>query len=218
MENKQIKKQPKSESKPATIAASDSKSIEKKLTNAEIRERLLGLYTRSDPKRWSNADLERILSQTGEKPSDEATTAVMTLGFENDYVLTNAVSKWYSGLVIELRRKLIKDFDCKTHAEKALVDMALSGYIRVICASQALAGGIDYGSINPVRNQYMSIMSKEIDRAHRHFTTAYQMLMQLKQPPLNVHLKTKTAFVAQAQQFNLDKQENNKEAEIISPK
>lgn len=216
MENKQAKKQPKS--KATTLAASDTKNIEKKLTNAEIRERLLNLHTGTDPKRWNNAALEQILNQTGEKPSDEATTAVMTLGFDNDYVLNYTVSKWYSGLVIELRRKLIKDFDCKTHAEKALVDMAVSGYMRVIRASQSLTGNLDYGSISPVRNQCMAIMSKEIDRAHRHFTTAYQILLQLKQPPLNVQVHANSAFVAQAQQFNMNDLKGKESGEIISSK
>ena len=149
---------------------------------------------------------------------DEATTAALTFGFDNDYVLVLAVSEHYRGLVVELRRKLIKDFDCKTHAEKALVDMAVSGYMRVLRASQAFTRCVEQGSTSNNLNQFMSTMSKEIDRAHRHFTTSYQMLVQLKQPPLNVHLKTKNAYVAQAQQFNMDKPEPKEDEEIINPK
>lgn len=42
-----------------------------------------------------------------------------------------------------------------------------------------------------------------LDRAQRQPTTAYQLLVQLKRPPLKVQVKAKTAFVAQNQQLNV---------------
>lgn len=223
MSKKQTKSKPKSKS--SALAKSNPKSVEKKLTNTEIKERLLQrIFFSFDPDKWDEADAERITSKMVKKDEydydaeNEAGTAAMTFGFDNDYVLAYTVAENYRGLVVELRRKLIKNFDCKTHAEKALVDMAVSGYMRVLRASQAFTGCLSQGSTNNNLNQFMSIMSKEIDRAHRHFTTAYQMLVQLKQPSLNVHLKTKNAFVAQAQQFNVEKPEPGKDKEIINPK
>lgn len=63
---------------------------------------------------------------------------------------------------------------------------------------------------------YYSILSKELDRANRHFLSAYQTLIYLKQPPLKVQVKTTNAFIAQAQQFNANKEEPTYEP-IVTP-
>lgn len=178
------------------------------------------LRTSDDPELWNEKKLKQILEKLrNEDDNDEAAKIMLTFGFENDYVLIGTVSEEYKGLVIELRRKLIKDFDCKSHAEMALVDMAVSGYMRVVRSSQAFTRCLGQGSTTDVLNQFMSIMSKETDRANRHFLTAYQMLMQLKRPQINVNVRTKNAFVAQAQQFNTSETDRPKpEEEIINSK
>jgi hypothetical protein len=51
------------------------------------------------------------------------------------------------------------------------------------------------------------MIGKQLDRANRHLLAAYQVLVQLKRPPLQVNVKTKQAFFAQAQQFNAAKKE-----------
>lgn len=220
MPNKQINKQPKSKS--STLSKSDTQDIKKKLTNKQVRERLLNLSLPGDPDRWSEADAERIIKKTiqqsDDKSDEEVINTIITLGLDNDYALVPTVSKHHYGLIVELRRKLIKDFACENHAEKALVDMAVSGYMRVIRASEAFTRTLEKGSTNNNLNQFMATMSKEIDRAHRHFTVSYQMLVQLKQPAISVHLKANNAFVAQAQQFNMEKSTSDKDEETINPK
>lgn len=109
----------------------------------------------------------------------------------------------YRPMAIELRRQLIKDFDCKTYSEKVLVDAIVSGYILTIGCARAFTLNVHREFMSAVANTHMATMSKEIDRAQRQLTTAMQMLIQLKRPPLNVQIKAKTAFVAQSQQLNV---------------
>jgi hypothetical protein len=128
---------------------------------------------------------------------------VFTLGFENDYTLVETVNEKYRGMAIELRRQLIKDFDCKTYAEKVLVDSVVSGYMRTIQRAKSFNNISHDDYLSGYKNQYMATMSKELDRAQRQLMAAYQMLVNLKRPPLTVQVKAKTAFVAQNQQLNM---------------
>jgi len=59
-------------------------------------------------------------------------------------------------------------------------------------------------------NNFLSIMSKDVDRANRHFITALETLKQFKQPQLKVNVKTKNAFIAEKQQFNNNQNEKIK--------
>jgi len=45
-------------------------------------------------------------------------------------------------------------------------------------------------------------MSKEVDRANRHFLSALQTLKEIKQPELKVNIKTNAAFFGEKQEFN----------------
>jgi len=81
---------------------------------------------------------------------------------------------------------------------------------RVLECSKWLNRCISTGRIDPHMNQHISILSKELDRASRHFTTLLLTLRQLKSPPFQVNVKTKTAFVAQNQQINARMVENGK--------
>jgi hypothetical protein len=51
-------------------------------------------------------------------------------------------------------------------------------------------------------NGYCAVMSKELDRANRHYLSALATLKQLKSPPFQIQVRTQNAFVAQNQQIN----------------
>lgn len=206
--DKKVENKPQLENKPV-----------KKLTNKEVRDKLLWVRAADDPDYWTEEKVDSIYKAVKEGATKETDKVMMALSFDTDHSLIHTVSEKYQSMVIELRRKLIKDFDCKTDAEKALVDMAVSGYMRVVRSTEAFTRCLDLNNANNNLNQFMANMSKETDRANRHFLTAYQMLMQLKQPQINVNVRTKNAFVAQAQQFNTsEKIQPNPGEEIINAK
>lgn len=129
--------------------------------------------------------------------------ATYTLGFENDYTLVETVDEHLRGLAIELRRQLIIDFGCTTYAEKVLVDGVVSGYMRHLKAAKEFNFTINQGRISPNMTEYLKVLNKEMDSANRQLQSAYQLLVNLKRPPVNVQIKTQTAFVAQNQQVNV---------------
>lgn len=175
-------------------------------TPSEIRERIIkSLRVDVDPELLlERAKKKNILGENFDKENNQELMReiVATFSFDNDYSLAEVTPNKYHGLSIELRRKLIKDFDCSTHAEKILVDLIASAYIRVLNTNEKMTTAIGNKQTCKTLNDYLAILSKEIDRSNRHLITAFQTLTQLKRPPISVKVKTQNAFIAQAQQFN----------------
>lgn len=124
----------------------------------------------------------------------------------------------YRGLAKEFSTQVIKEYDCVTSMEKALAEIIVNAYIRVIDNSRRLNNDLgDPSGGHPIsenRTKYLAMLSKQIDRANRQFLNSLIILKQLKMPAIEMSIKAKTAFVAQNQQINVDKTSN----EIIEPK
>jgi len=146
--------------------------------------------------------------------------ALAVYGLDNHSPLSYTIPDAYRPLAIEFSRQLIQDYDCQTAGEKALAETIVSAYARILILSRQLNATIYADSIPLATNQvrFYSMLSKELDRANRHFTTALTTLIQLKSPIPNINIKAKTALVAQVQQFNMDKPESKTDEEIINPK
>ncbi len=139
--------------------------------------------------------------------------AVTLYSLDNFYGLSSAVGEVNTGRSIRFAQELYKEYDCKTASEKTIAQMAAVANERVLTFSKRLNFCISTEQIDPHMNQHMSILSKELDRANRHFTTLLLTLRQLKSPSFQVNVKTNTAFVAQNQQINANSSlaENGKE-------
>ena len=77
-------------------------------------------------------------------------------------------------------------------------------YGRMLSYSIMLSANSQTGS-NPItheRNGLYSAFGKEIERASRQYLATISTLKQLKNPPIEINVKAKTAFVGQNQQFN----------------
>ena len=137
---------------------------------------------------------------------------------ENHYRLAEAVDDQYNTLVIQLAHDLAIEFDCQHPSEKALAGAAAGSYVSILHMSRNLTAALQVDTLSPIRNTYMAILGKELDRAHRHLVTILATLKHLKTPPLEMHIKTQTAFIAQNQQVNADKGSNDKTNENVEPK
>jgi hypothetical protein len=123
-------------------------------------------------------------------------------GLDTHFPLEESVEKKYQPLVVEFSRQLIQEYDCKTSGEKALAEVIVSAYARILIYSRHLNGATAGHSFNKLHLGLYSVLSKELDRANRHFITALTMLKQLKSPSIGLNITAKTAFVSQNQQIN----------------
>jgi hypothetical protein len=127
------------------------------------------------------------------------------LEVETHVALMGSFNAEYRGMAKELSSQIIKEYDCTTHVEKMLVESAVSGFIRHIDNSKRFNNCINANAeevILPVLAQFLAMLGKQMDRSNRQFLSSLAMLKQMKQPQLEVNIKTKNAFVAENQQFN----------------
>ena len=136
---------------------------------------------------------------------------LISLEFETHIGLMESVCERYRGLAKDFTSQLIQEYVCSTSAEKALAEVIANAYIRILDNSQRLNGELECREITPVRNAYIGMLSKQVDRANRQFLNALMTLKQLKAPAIEISVRTQTAFIAQNQQVNVSKQntENN---------
>ena len=138
-----------------------------------------------------------------EKLTEQVSSMLCGLEVETHVVLMGSVDKKYSGMAKELSSQIIDEYQCTTHAEKMLVETIVNAFIQNLENSRRFNGCIKSNEfISSELTQYLAILGKQIDRSHRQFLSSLSMLKQLKQPQMEINIKTNNAFVANNQQIN----------------
>ncbi len=217
----------KTSKKKALIKKDDSL---KALTLQETKDFINKIaYMNDDPKRIMKKLSEDLLPQiragkSSKKVITEATEtahkALIVCGLDTHYPLAETVGKRYRPLVIEFSHQLTKEYDCRMPSEKALVQIIVNAYARILEYSQSLHTCREVDWLSNEKNGFYSMLSKELDRANRQFITALTTLKQIETPSFEVNVKTKAAFVAQNQQLNVNppNKDNPNKNENIEPK
>jgi hypothetical protein len=161
------------------------------------------ISTAYDPKRiLSEAEKELNETPPGTKEYAFATTvykAFTLKEFENGVLLTESLKDEYKTFAIDFSRNIQKEYDCTTPSQKATAESIACAYCRILQSSAMMSRYLAKGSVTDYGLKYLAIMSKELDRAQRHYTTALQTLYMLKQPPLSVTVKANIANIANQQ-------------------
>jgi hypothetical protein len=194
---------------------------EDKIKSGEAKKEVLDMLKHGSSNMHPDSKLENliknivpkvnILNQKLDKEEiDYFSNALFDYGIDNDASVFHFTDEDTRGMIINLRRELIKEYACKTYGEKALVDLAVNAYARNLNYSKRLFNSIKMNQTTALLNGFFAIMSKEIDRANRHFITALETLKRFKQPELKVNVKTTNAFISQNQQINSIKEDQKK--------
>jgi len=161
------------------------------------------IRTRFDPKHVQLEADRELKTITSEKKEFEGTTNIykaFTLKeFENGVLLSEALKEEYKTFAIDLSRNIQKEYNCSTASQKATAELIACSYSRILQTTMMITRYLDKGSVSDSGIRYLAVMSKELDRAQRHYTTALQTLFMLKQPPLSVTIKAETANIANNQ-------------------
>ena len=173
----------------------------------DCAEETLGINAALEKFASKNMGKFKALSEAEKQKMNEEMTALsFRFGIETGHTLSSCVSNTFQGLALQMKRGLETEFECKSYSEKALVDLAVNAYIRVMRYSWKMDGNQEY--IGQKYDGYRNYLSHEIDRAHRHYISAIETLKCMKQPTMNVSIKTNTAFVGEKQQFNTKVESN----------
>lgn len=116
--------------------------------------------------------------------------------------VVETVDKKYRPFLMQTIKDLEKEFSCNSPSDKILIENFASAYIRELMASETLLiVQKQMKSLNGLNSkaQYLSVLSKEVDRANRQRNTALQVLIQKKRAPVKLTVKANTAFIANQQ-------------------
>lgn len=210
-------------------AKPEEKSLKKPFTVDEVRNIIKeDIHLACDPdyvlkdatkkfNAWMDAPTDKEAGVIKKDMMEVHDKALLVLGLETHYPLADMVSQRYRGLAIEVARQLEKEYDCKASSERLLAQTTAGIYIKIIEYSRQLMACTQDISLSNEKNSYYSMISKELDRAHRQLITALTTLRQIKNPPIELNVKAKTAFVAQNQQINAVNNLENRPAEQQNP-
>lgn len=137
-----------------------------------------------------------------EEDLEELNKLTLAFGLETAQPLTESVEIRYRGLVVQIKRELECEYNCKKPSERMLVDVAANSFVRKISIGKRFSECQKVENLSNELTSYLNMLSKEMDCAHRQFISAIETLNFIKQPALKVNIKTNNAFVAQNQQFN----------------
>lgn len=178
------------------------------LTPDEIRKKLGGHYTGYEANYiLKMANLESIESE--KKPDNDDQKSVtqetnyykaMTLfEFDKGILLSNTVPEWFRAFGLDFSKKLQAEYQCEAQGEKSLAEVTSLNFMRTLYIQAKINSYLGIGTISETGVKYLAVLSKELDRAERHYFTSLQALRSLRMPPLEVNIKTQTAIVGQNQ-------------------
>ncbi len=210
------------------IVKNEDNIIKKTFSPQEMRTNVLPHFTTGnepdDILKKLNAKLAEAVDKKGVISPDAETqklftAATMILGLDNHHALIMAVKEDYRSLAIEFANNLNKEYVCNTPSEKALSQVAVNAYLRLLDDARRYNNCSDAGEyISEVRTKHLAMLSKQMDRANRQFISALSSLKQLKNPPMEFTVKAKTAFISQNQQINTDVKSTQPPYETNEPK
>lgn len=180
-----------------------SKTNDKDLISNESAEEYYSkLHTGYDPQTILEAgriEARKYKGKRGLSDEDSLFKAMSIFEFDNGLLLTTSVPEGFRTFSIEMSLNLQKEYDCITTSEKATAELMALNYIRILAVQQKIGNLFGEGRYSELSLKYLAILSKELDRANRHYLCMLQTLKMIKQPMLAVNIKTQTAVVGQNQ-------------------
>lgn len=179
------------------------KELNKSKTLDEIRAGLGKSKISVDPDFvLKEADKELSNKKEGQfalTPENSVFRAMSVLEFDTGILMSTVIPEQYRSLAIDMMRQLQKEFDCHTASEKATAELAAVNYIRTLEVQNRITRYVALGTISENGVKFLAIMSNELDRANRHYLTTIQALKTMKQPHLELNIKTNTTVIGQNQ-------------------
>jgi len=134
--------------------------------------------------------------------------AMTLFEFDKGVLLLNATSKLHGVFALEFSKNLQTEYGCSTPSEKSIAEIVSLNFVRILEIQRRIKDTL--GSIKTRYDvQYLAVLSKELDRAERHYLASLQALKMLKSPSFEVDIKTNTAVVGQNQIVQANNGQNN---------
>lgn len=198
------------------------KALKKIHTDDEVKTRLLNLYGAvSAPinlqRKMTNA-FNEILGSTEnirddasrflEKHEEDLSDYMKMHTLDTSCLVIEVCDKEYRTFLTHMKDQLMVEFDCKTAAEKSLVQLAVTAYYKYLRFSRYVNSRCEPEWLSHEKASFLKMYSMEADRGFRQYTSAIETLRSLKQPPIKMNVKAENAYMAQNQQVNFTSQDD----------
>lgn len=131
--------------------------------------------------------------------------ALTLLEFDNGILLSNSTPEAMKTFAVDFMHRLREQYGCTSPSDLASCELAALGYVRIIETQRQLKNAENEFAADKTRLilDYIQVLSKELDRAQRHYQAAIQALDYAKRPPVKMTVNVKgSANIAQNQQVN----------------
>ncbi len=139
------------------------------------------------------------------KSGEELTTksslykALTLFEFDKGILMASAIPERYRAFSIDFSRNLQKEYQCGTPSEKATAELVVINFVRTLEIQCKITAYLSRDGVTDIGVRYLAVLSKELDKANRHYLSSLQTLKMIKQPAIEVNIKTQTAIVGQNQ-------------------
>lgn len=176
----------------------DSSSTNNDLSN--IENTIDNIRTNDDPNYVLEKAKENLHNLQNGQPIDGIFLKALSLAeHKNGVLITTIVPDQYKTFSIDMLRKVQDEYSCKTASLRATAEVAVLAFVRILELQRRLDNYLEQDNLKQIDINYFSVLSKELDRAHRQYIQVLQTLKFAHQPAMKVNIKTNTAIVGENQ-------------------
>lgn len=155
----------------------------------------------NDPRIIKIAALDQMIGKKeGHKFTNDKNDAVLKAmalyEFDKGVLMSMGLTDTAQPFAIQLSQDYQKEYKCETVSRRSLAELAALNYCRILDIQRRISSYLGRGEFTDMGVKYLSMLSKDLDRAQRHYLTSMQALEMGLQQPINVSIRTNTANIA----------------------
>jgi len=145
-------------------------------------------------------EIEKFRKDKKYELSNTALVQAMSLReFETSVAMASGLPEHVRTLAMQMSKELQTEYKCDTSGKKSLAEVSALNYCRVLVVQKRLNNFMEKESYGDLTIKIIATLSKELDRAERHYITSLQALEVGLQPPMSMTVRTQVANVANQQ-------------------
>lgn len=181
----------------------NNKSSKKQLSK---RKKLIDYFDQLGPDTHPNAVMKLLESTEASfedgkvqqcNEGDLLYRAITMKEFEVGVLSNEGFQDYMKTFSIDLSIKLQKEYECRKASDRATAHLAAHSYCRILDLQRRIKAYLDKGTLTKIGSKFLDFLSKDLDRAERHYFNAIQTLEMMKQSPIKLTVKADQANFAQ---------------------
>ena len=153
----------------------------------------------------ADKELARLKKPKEFGPETNTYKALTLLEFDKGILMMSIIPERYRVFALEFSKNLQSEYQCKTESEKSIAEITSLNFVRILEIQDRINSYLGKGSASDTGVKFLSVMSKELDRAQKHYKKSLELLRVFKIPPLQMSIKADSAFIGQNQAVQVKK-------------